>query len=218
MKRSSQAKEEAIKAQLKEEIEMAIMDIQAEEVPKRNNVTLESLAGQGDEKGQLENHKDLREGNITAKLDENKIAGKYKGYDYKIDENLNVIIGKGTLENGSTGGNQSGSEEGNDRERIYGDYTDNLLYKVNFDDLVNKTNEKVTKVGTGIVVDSTNTFATFNGKNGLRVEASAIDSDNKLLGTTSKTITCWYRTSDSSTTEKQLAGFGNLNGRGGACS
>ncbi len=94
LNRSSQAKEEAVKAQLKEEIEMAIMDIQAEELPKGKNVTLESLAGQGEENGQLENHKDLKEGNITANLDEDEITGEYKGYNYKIDKNLNVYIEK----------------------------------------------------------------------------------------------------------------------------
>ena len=47
--RAQQAKEETVKAQLKEEITMAIQEIQAEELPKGNNVTLETLA-----EGQLE--------------------------------------------------------------------------------------------------------------------------------------------------------------------
>ena len=94
LNRSSQAKEEAVKAQLKEEIEMAIMDIQAEEIPKGNNVTLESLAGQGEEDGQLEKSENLMEGEITSQLDqeENKITGEYKNYEYEIDDKFNVTI------------------------------------------------------------------------------------------------------------------------------
>ena len=47
--RAQQAKEETIKSQLKEEITMAIQEIQTEELPRGNNVTLETLA-----EGQLE--------------------------------------------------------------------------------------------------------------------------------------------------------------------
>ena len=42
--RAKQAKEKTIESQLKEEITMAIQEIQTEELPKGNNVTLETLA------------------------------------------------------------------------------------------------------------------------------------------------------------------------------
>ena len=79
----------------------------------------------------------------------------------------------------------------------YPDYTENLLYKVNFKDLLNSTNDKVTKVGSGITVDSTNTYATIDGASGIKVDASIVDPESKLKGTTSKTLTYWYRKSES---------------------
>ena len=81
--RAQQAKEETIKSQLKEEITMAIQEIQAEELPKGNNVTLKTLAD-----GQLESK--LKD--ITVELENNEINGEYKDYEYTIDSNLNVAI------------------------------------------------------------------------------------------------------------------------------
>ena len=66
---------------------MAIMEIQIEEIQKGNNVTLETLSDE--ENGQLVNKLD----NITAKLNDNEINGEYKGYKYKIDNDLKVTIG-----------------------------------------------------------------------------------------------------------------------------
>ena len=81
--RAQQAKEETIKSQLKEEITMAIQEIQAEELPRGNNVTLETLAD-----GQLESK--LKD--ITVALENDEINGEYKDYEYTIDSNLNVTI------------------------------------------------------------------------------------------------------------------------------
>ena len=213
LKRSSQAKEEAVKAQLKEEIEIAIMDIQTGEQSKGNNVTLESLAGKGEKDGQLENQQDMKQGNITANLNGNEITGKYKGYDYKIDEDLNVIIGNGIPVSGSTGGNQGENGNNNGQSQgISGDYRDNLFYEANLNELVNSQNEKVTKVGT-IKVDPTNTYATFDGTNGIVVNEELVDPNKKLLGTSTKTFTCWYRTSkDSYPGENFLVSLGPASG------
>ncbi len=82
--KAEESKETTIKAQLKEEIEMAIQEIQVEEIPKGNNVTLESLANE-----QLV----LKLKDITAELGTNEITGEYKNYDYTIDSNLKVEIG-----------------------------------------------------------------------------------------------------------------------------
>ncbi len=70
-------------AEIKEEIEMAIMDIQIEEIEKGNNVTLETL-----ENKQLANKLD----NITAQLRNNEIIGEYKGYEYIINKKLEVTV------------------------------------------------------------------------------------------------------------------------------
>ena len=45
-KNAEKAKEETIKAQLKEEIDRAIQEIQVEEISKGNSVTLETLANE----------------------------------------------------------------------------------------------------------------------------------------------------------------------------
>lgn len=82
--KSEEAKERTIKAQLKEEIEMAIMDIQMGEIPKGNNVTLESLAN-----GQLLE----KLTGITADLGTDEVTGEYKDYDYTITDKYEVIIG-----------------------------------------------------------------------------------------------------------------------------
>ena len=77
------AKEKSMEGQLKEEISLAIQDIEVEEISKGNGVTLETLAG-----GQLENK--LKD--ITAELDDDKINGEYSGYEYTIDSKFNVKI------------------------------------------------------------------------------------------------------------------------------
>ena len=77
------AKEKSIEGQLKEEISLAIQNIQVEEIAKKNGVTLETLAG-----GQLE--KELKD--ITVELTDGEINGEYKDYEYTIDSNLNVTI------------------------------------------------------------------------------------------------------------------------------
>ena len=89
LSKATTAKEETKKAEIREEIELAIIAIQAEELSKGNNVTLETLAG---EQGQLANSKDLK--GIKAELDieEDRIIVDYKGYTYTIDRNLKVDI------------------------------------------------------------------------------------------------------------------------------
>ena len=65
--RAKQAKEKTVEGQLREEIVMAIQYIQAEELPKGNKVTLETLVD-----GQLESK--LKD--ITAELEGNEINGE----------------------------------------------------------------------------------------------------------------------------------------------
>ena len=81
--RAKQAKEKTVEGQLREEIVMAIQDIQAEELPKGNKVTLETLVD-----GQLESK--LKD--ITAELADGEINGEYKDYEYTIDDKFNVTI------------------------------------------------------------------------------------------------------------------------------
>ena len=80
---TKRAKEKSMEGQLKEEISLAIQDIEVEEISKGNGVTLETIAG-----GQLENK--LKD--ITAELDDDKINGEYSGYEYTIDSKFNVKI------------------------------------------------------------------------------------------------------------------------------
>lgn len=82
LNQASKAGEETIKAQLKEEIEFAISEIQIEELPEGRTVTLETLKNKLPEK--LEG--------LTAELGENEITGEYKDYEYHIDSNFKVTI------------------------------------------------------------------------------------------------------------------------------
>ncbi len=84
LNKANQASEETLKAQIKEEIELAIIEIQAEEISEGRKVTLETLAN-----GQLTNKLQ----NLTATLQNNEIIGAYKGYDYTIDDKFKVTIG-----------------------------------------------------------------------------------------------------------------------------
>lgn len=86
------------------------------------------------------------------------------------------------------------------------DYTDNLLYKINFNDLKDSVN-----------VDESKVYATFDGQSGITIDADTLDPDKKLIGSTSKTITLWYRTNDSSVSpvENVLASMGNCLREGG---
>ena len=81
--KAKESKERTIKAQLQQEITLAIHEIQIEEIPKGNDVTIQSLAN-----GQLA--KKLTE--IIATIDGDKIVGEYKEYDYIIYSNLKVEI------------------------------------------------------------------------------------------------------------------------------
>ena len=80
--KAEETKEKTIKAQLKEEIELAVQEIQIEELQNGNSVTLETLAEK-----LLKNLND-----ITANLIENKIIGIYKGYEYEIDGSFYITI------------------------------------------------------------------------------------------------------------------------------
>lgn len=85
--KAKEAREETETIQIQEEIQLAIMEIQMEEVSKGKDEILEILAN-----GKLE---EKLEG-ITAQLS-NEITGEYKGYNYTIDDKLNVTIGSKIL-------------------------------------------------------------------------------------------------------------------------
>ncbi len=82
--KTNQAKERTIKAQLKEEIEMAIQEIQMEEIPEGRTVDLKLLYDEKKLEGKLEN--------IIMEWSEDGITGEYKDYEYVIDDKLNVTI------------------------------------------------------------------------------------------------------------------------------
>ena len=88
--RAKEAKVEHIKAQVKENIETAILEIQTEEIPQGNEVTLQTL------------HDKLKskDNNITTKdyvTGEKELKGTYKidgkEYGFTIDDKLNVKLG-----------------------------------------------------------------------------------------------------------------------------
>ena len=81
--RAKQAKEKTIESQLKEEITMAIQEIQTEELPKGNDVTLETLV-----EGQLEEKLE----DITVELVNDEINGEYKNYQYTITDTFDIKI------------------------------------------------------------------------------------------------------------------------------
>lgn len=105
--------------------------------------------------------------------------------------------------------------ENTNQEKIE-DLTDNLLYKVNFNELLNNKDD-VKIIGSGITVDSTNTYATFDGSSGITIDGNKVDSENKLLGTSSKTISLWYRASNPPNIEHFLFSIGTMYSVGQGC-
>ena len=90
--RAVKAREESKKSQVKEEIELGIYEIQVDEISNGRDVNLERLSG---EEKLLEN----KLPGITADLQENKIIGKYKEYNYEVDENFGVTVKEKIEEN-----------------------------------------------------------------------------------------------------------------------
>ena len=82
-KRAQEAKEKTLESQLKEEIGMAIMDIQIETIKNGEEITLNKI------KEKLPNTLD-----ITVRSNNKGLEGIYKDYFYEIDESYNVTIGK----------------------------------------------------------------------------------------------------------------------------
>lgn len=82
---AKKAMEETKKAQVKDKIELALIEIQTEEIPKEGKITLETIA--------TENLLNKKLEGITAEFIENEIIGIYEGYTYNITEKWQVVIG-----------------------------------------------------------------------------------------------------------------------------
>lgn len=80
--KSEEAKQRTIIAQLKEEIEIAIQEIQIEEIENGNILTLQIISEKLPQKLT----------GLTARLEQIYIVGEYKGYDYTIDDKFKVEI------------------------------------------------------------------------------------------------------------------------------
>lgn len=83
LRKANKAREETIKNQLKEEIELALLDIQIEQVRNGSQLTFEAI------KDQLPY---LLE-NITAQIEATEIIGEYQEYEYTINDQFQVTIG-----------------------------------------------------------------------------------------------------------------------------
>ena len=79
---AKKAQEKSMEGQLKEEINLAIQEVQVEEISKGNGVTLETLAVQLESKLQ----------DIECTLENDEITGEYKDYEYTINSNLEIAI------------------------------------------------------------------------------------------------------------------------------
>lgn len=90
--RAKQAKQQYEMAEVKEKIETAILEIQAEEITSGRETTIDKL---------LEKLPTKLVGIIVAK-EGNVLKGTYKGYDFTIDENFKVTIDGYNPSNGGT--------------------------------------------------------------------------------------------------------------------
>lgn len=83
--RAKQSKEETTKAELKQEIEFAILEIQIEKNEMGEVLTLDKLVN-------TEQLLAKKLTGITGEIQNNTIVGEYKDYNYIIKENFEVII------------------------------------------------------------------------------------------------------------------------------
>ncbi len=144
------------------------------------------------------------------------------GYTVKYEEDKGQIVVSKNEKPISAGEITNGKVQWSDKlggiskpEEDKSDYTENLLYKVDFNHLLNDTNDEVTIAGSGIQVDPTNTYATLDGASGIIINDKQVDPEKKLIGQTSKTIALWYRTENLSEAMQVLIATGNTIQLGG---
>ena len=82
-----ETKEKTLKAELKEEIELAIMEIQTEYLQKGTSVTLDII------KTEIPIINSLKENISNVEKQGDIVNGVYKGYNFEIDSNYKVTIG-----------------------------------------------------------------------------------------------------------------------------
>lgn len=74
------------------------------------------------------------------------------------------------------------------------DYTDDLIYKLNLNNL---QNQQGVTVNGNVVVSSDNKYATFNGNSYINVANNIIDPNSNLRTEPNVSLCCWYRTTES---------------------
>lgn len=84
---------------------------------------------------------------------------------------------------------------GSRNDKTVEDYTTNLIYKLNPNNLENQ--EGVTLNGEGITVSSNNKYITFDGSSYINVNNDTIDPDGIYRNEADVSICCWYRTTNS---------------------
>lgn len=171
--RAKQAKEESERSSAKETLEIELEDILLEKLGEKNLNYLDNINING------YNVSLSNPGRIVT-MTKNNVS-----YNFFVDDQYNVID-LNIKSTGNIGVNQGKTE----------DYIENLLFRVNFRELINNPSDVVKINGSGITVDETNTYATFDGKSGISIDGSVVDPENKLLGASDKSISFWYKKSN----------------------
>lgn len=87
------------------------------------------------------------------------------------------------------------------------DYTTNLIYKTDFNNIKNGENG-VSFIGNGINISNNKKYVSFDGASYISIDHNNIDLEKKTIGTTDKTLCCWFKTTSVLNNENVLMSYG----------
>lgn len=91
-------------------------------------------------------------------------------------------------------------------DKVIEDYTTNLIYKLNLNNLSNQPG--VTINGTGVTVSSDKKYVSFDGSSYINVSNDTIDPNFTVRNQSDVTLCCWYRTTTILNKDNCMVTFG----------
>ena len=109
--------------------------------------------------------------------------------------------------------NKIGEYINGDRNTLVQDYTTNLAYKLNLNNLNGQSG--VTINGSGVTVSEDKKYISFDGQSYIAVSATTVDPNSELVSQPNSTMCCWYRTDEPTQSQwgKNLVALGEQYGK-----
>ena len=90
--------------------------------------------------------------------------------------------------------------EGNRNNVNVEDYTDNLIFKLNLENLNSQTGVSIN--GSGIIVSNDKKYITFEGNSYIQISNNVIDPNETFRTLSDTTLCCWYRTTNNNQSDE----------------